>query len=208
MRNAGLLQPMRMEIMRHKTASDGSPLRNRRPDRHPDCLGIALEKTGEGIWKSWPRHHSKKSEVPGGMLAYTVIMGQRNRKPGAWIPTAKVVVLRHAADALADVTPLLARVVEALGTNAAARVLGADRAQVSRWTAGTESIGSEMGRRIVDLHDVLTRILRVYGRAAAAMWLVGSEPLLGGARPIDILVLEGAAPVIRAIDGISEGAFA
>ena len=135
-------------------------------------------------------------------------MGLSNRKPRAWIPTAKAVILRQSADALADVTPLLARVIEALGTNAAARLLGADRAQVSRWSAGTESIGSEMGRRIVDLHDVLTRILRVYGREAAAMWLVGSEPLLGGARPIDILVLEGAAPVIRAIDGIAEGAYA
>jgi uncharacterized protein (DUF2384 family) len=79
---------------------------------------------------------------------------------------------------------------------------------VSRWNAGIESIGSEMGRRIVDLHDVLTRILRVYGREAAALWLVGSEPLLGGARPIDVLVLEGAASVIRAIDGIAEGAYA
>ena len=135
-------------------------------------------------------------------------MGLPNRKPRAWIPTAKTVVLRQSAGALADVTPLLARVVEALGTNAAARLLGADRAQVSRWSAGTESIGSEMGRRIVDLHDVLTRILRVYGREAAAMWLVGSEPLLGGARPIDVLVLEGAAPVIRAIDGIAQGAYA
>ena len=135
-------------------------------------------------------------------------MGQPNRKPRAWIPTAKVVALRPSADALADVTPLLGRVIEALGTNAAARVLGADRAQVSRWNAGIESIGSEMGRRIVDLHDVLTRILRVYGREAAALWMVGSEPLLGGARPIDVLVLEGAAPVIRAIDGIAEGAYA
>jgi uncharacterized protein (DUF2384 family) len=135
-------------------------------------------------------------------------MGQPNRKPRAWIPTAKAVVLRPSADALADVTPLLGRVIEALGTNAAARLLGADRAQVSRWNAGIESIGSEMGRRIVDLHDVLTRILRVYGREAAALWLVGSEPLLGGARPIDVLVLEGAAPVIRAIDGIAEGAYA
>jgi uncharacterized protein (DUF2384 family) len=135
-------------------------------------------------------------------------MGEPNRKPRAWIPTAKAVVLRQSADALADVTPLLARVIEALGTNAAARLLGADRAQVSRWNAGIETIGSEMGRRIVDLHDVLTRILRVYGREAAALWLVGSEPLLGGARPIDVLVLEGAAPVIRAIDGIAEGAYA
>jgi uncharacterized protein (DUF2384 family) len=58
------------------------------------------------------------------------------------------------------------------------------------------------------LHDVLTRIVRVYGREAAAMWLLGSEPLLGGARPIDVLVSEGAVPVVRAIDGIAEGAYA
>ncbi len=104
--------------------------------------------------------------------------------------------------------PLLARLVDALGTNAAARLLGADRSQVSRWMAQTSPISGEMGRRIVDLHDVLTRILRVFDREAAAMWLAGSEPLLGGARPIDVLVLEGAAPVIRAIDGIAEGAYA
>jgi uncharacterized protein (DUF2384 family) len=130
------------------------------------------------------------------------------RAPRTWTPITKSIVLRESATALADPRPLLARVVAALGTNAAARLLGADRAQVSRWMSRTESIGAEMGRRIIDLHDVLTRILRVYGRAAAAMWLIGSEPLLGGARPIDVLVTEGAAPVIRAIDGIAAGAFA
>jgi uncharacterized protein (DUF2384 family) len=129
-----------------------------------------------------------------------------NRRP--WKPVVKTVAFRPAAAALADVAPLLARVLEALGTNASARLLGADRAQVSRWVAGTESVGHEMGRRIVDLHDVLTRIIRVYPQEAAAMWLVGSEPLLGGARPIDVLVTQGAAPVVRAIDGIAAGAFA
>jgi uncharacterized protein (DUF2384 family) len=131
---------------------------------------------------------------------------RQHRRP--WTPVVKTVALRPAAKSLADVAPLLARLLEALGTNAAARLLGADRAQVSRWAAGTESIGQEMGRRIIDLHDVLTRIMRVYGREAAAMWLVGSEPLLGGARPIDVLVTEGASPVVRAIDGIAEGAYA
>jgi len=52
------------------------------------------------------------------------------------------------------------------------------------------------------------RILRVYDREAAALWLVGSEPLLGGARPIDVLVMEGAGSVVRAIDGIAQGAYA
>ncbi len=116
--------------------------------------------------------------------------------------------MRPAADALSDVRPLLVRIVDALGTNAAARVLGVDRALVSRWGRGAETIGVEMGRRIVDLNDIFTRILRVYSREAAALWLVGSEPLLGGARPIDVLVMEGAAPVIRAIDGIMQGAYA
>lgn len=128
------------------------------------------------------------------------------RRP--WTPAATVIRLRPAADALADVRPLLTRVIDALGTNAVARLMGADRAQVSRWGGGKEAIGMEMARRVVDLHDVLTRILRVYNREAAAMWLSGSEPLLGGARPIDVLAMEGAAPVIRAIEAIAEGAYA
>jgi uncharacterized protein (DUF2384 family) len=133
---------------------------------------------------------------------------RRGRHSRPWTPSANAIILRPAADALTDVRPLLARIVDALGSNAAARVLDADRAQVSRWGAGTEPVSAEMGRRIVDLHDVLTRILRVYSRNAASLWLIGSEPLLGGARPIDVLAIEGAAPVIRAIDGISQGAYA
>jgi uncharacterized protein (DUF2384 family) len=130
-----------------------------------------------------------------------------HRAARPWRPSG-VIVLRPAAESLSDVKPLLARIVEALGTNAAARLLGADRSQVSRWGGGGEAISGEMARRIVDLHDVLTRILRVFPRTAASLWLAGNEPLLGGARPIDVLVTEGAAAVIRAIDGIAEGAYA
>ena len=126
----------------------------------------------------------------------------------SWTPAFTSIRLRPAAESLADVRPLLARTLDALGTNAAARLLGADRAQVSRWSSGKETVGVEMARRIVDLHDVLTRILRVYNREAAALWLSGAEPLLGGARPIDVLALEGAAPVVQAIDGLSAGAYA
>lgn len=136
------------------------------------------------------------------------VRGAKRHPKRLWKPLAGTVMLLASADTLADVRPLLKRIVDALGTNAAGRLLGADRAQVSRWGSGGEAIGVEMGRRIVDLHDVLTRILRAYNREAAAMWLVGSEPLLGGARPIDVLTIEGAAPVIRAIDGIMQGASA
>jgi hypothetical protein len=144
------------------------------------------------------------------LLRYNQIMktAPRRRTAPSWSPMAGKVILRPSADGLADVRPLLSRIVEALGTNAAGRLLDADRAQISRWGAGTEPVSAEMARRIVDLHDILTRILRVYNRDTAALWLVGSEPLLDGARPIDVLALEGAAPVIRAIDGIAQGAHA
>ena len=133
---------------------------------------------------------------------------RRARATRPWEPAPGAIRLRPSAGALADVRPLLVRTLEALGTNATARVLGIDRAQVSRWNNGSEPIAAEMARRIVDLHDVLTRILRVYPPEAAALWLGGAEPLLGGARPLDVLVNEGAAPVIRAIDGIMQGAYA
>jgi len=136
-------------------------------------------------------------------------VSRRNRHTGRkWKPSGSAVVLLPSAEALNDLRPLLTRIVEALGTNSAARLLDADRAQVSRWNAAKEPISTEMGRRIVDLHDVLTRILRVYPPAAASLWLAGAEPLLGGARPIDVLTMEGASPVIRAIDGIAQGAYA
>jgi uncharacterized protein (DUF2384 family) len=117
-------------------------------------------------------------------------------------------VVGPSAAALPGVSPLLARLAETLGTNGVARLLGADCVQVSRWISRQETIDREMGRRIVDLHDVLTCILRVYNPKAAAMWLVGSEPLLGGARPIDVLVMEGAGAVVKAIEGIVAGACA
>ncbi|MDQ1472082.1 MAG: hypothetical protein QOJ99_3562 [Bryobacterales bacterium] len=130
------------------------------------------------------------------------------RRSLAWLPDTGNIVFRESAESLENLSPLLSRIIDALGTNAAARLLGADRAQVSRWNSGTEAISAEMGRRMVDLHFVLTRIVRVLSREAAAMWLGGSEPLLGGARPIDVLAAEGASRVIRAIDGIEQGAFA
>lgn len=69
-------------------------------------------------------------------------------------------------------------------------------------------MSADIERRIADLHHVLTRILRVFPKDAALMWLHGFEPLLGGARPVDVLQTQGDAPVIRAIEAIAQGASA
>jgi uncharacterized protein (DUF2384 family) len=124
----------------------------------------------------------------------------------SWRPALKSLEFKPESDRLISVAPQLERLVAAVGSNVTARLLGVDPAQVSRWVA-SGPISAEMARRILDVHDVLTRTLRLFARDVAARWLFGSEPLLGGARPIDVLALEGSAPVIRALNGIAQGAY-
>ena len=123
-----------------------------------------------------------------------------------WQPVVTDIEFKPESDQLVDLRPLVDQIVAAVGSNATARLLGVDPAQVSRWTSGGP-ISAEMGRRVLDVHAVLTRMLRLFARDVAARWLVGSEPLLGGARPIDVLALHGSAPVVRALDGIAQGAY-
>src|SRR5262245_55888824 len=66
------------------------------------------------------------------LLIYTEAMAKHSRAvPRRWKPDADRISLRPSADALGDAAPLLLRILEALGTNAAARLLDVDRAQVS-----------------------------------------------------------------------------
>ena len=109
--------------------------------------------------------------------------------------------------ALADVHPLLERLVKAFGPRPLARLLDVRPGSVANWTSGHRQISTEMARRIINLHDILTRALQVFAPATAARWLVGNEPFLDNKRPIDVLVLRGAAPVIEALDNIDAGAY-
>jgi len=63
-------------------------------------------------------------------------------------------------------------------------------------------------QRVMDLHDVLTRALQVFQPRTAVDWLVGSEPFLDHARPIDVLVARGSAPLIEALRNIDGGGYA
>jgi len=109
--------------------------------------------------------------------------------------------------ALADVQPLLARLVAAYGHNPIARLLDVDAAMVTRWNRGAK-ISPAMTQRILDLHAVLARALQVFAPETATQWLVGHEPFLNEARPIDVLAVRGAAPLIEALDAIASGAYA
>lgn len=78
---------------------------------------------------------------------------------------------------------------------------------LTRWKGGAK-ISSEMSHRVLDVHAVLVRALQVFAPEVAMQWLVGHEPFLNDARPIDVLSVRGAGPLMEALDSIAAGAYA
>ncbi|MEO8324012.1 MAG: hypothetical protein ABI571_07745 [Actinomycetota bacterium] len=101
----------------------------------------------------------------------------------------------------------LDRLVEGFGNNRVAALLEVSQSQPSRWRRGEEKLSPDSKRRVLDIDYVISRLLQVYPREQAEIWLTSSNAHLGG-RPIDVLHLKGVTPVIEAIDAEAEGAFA
>jgi hypothetical protein len=97
--------------------------------------------------------------------------------------------------------------VRAVGNNKVAELLQMSRSQPSRWRTGKEGIGPESARKVLDLEYVFSRLAQLYPPDVAEIWLRSFNAHLG-ARPIDVLKLRGAGPVVAAIDAEAEGAFA
>jgi hypothetical protein len=101
----------------------------------------------------------------------------------------------------------LEQLVVGLGNNRVAELLDVSRSQPSRWRSRKEGMTSEHERRVVDLEYVMARLLSLYPREVAQTWLLSHNAHLGS-RPIDVLKLSGALPLIAAIDAEEQGAFA
>lgn len=125
----------------------------------------------------------------------------------SWTPTLERVDEPRNPAALSDVHPLLAALVDAFSAAVVARILGVNSAMITRWTGGAP-ISSEMTRRILDVHAVFSRAFQIFQPRQAMLWLFGQEPFFDGARPLDVLALRGAAPLLQALQGIEAGAYA
>jgi hypothetical protein len=101
----------------------------------------------------------------------------------------------------------LALLLRELGNNRLAGLLDVSASQPSRWKSGEERISAENQRRLIDLDYVMARLLRLYPREQAEIWLTSHNVHLGS-RPVDVLRMRGAAPVVQAIDAEAEGAYA
>ena len=120
---------------------------------------------------------------------------------------AALVLSDNATAAFAPDTSVV-RLIDVLGNNALARILGVSNSQPTRWRQGKESISPASRRRLSDLDHVLDRLLMELWPDQAGDWLTSPNAHLGGAFPIDVLVLHGAGPVLEAIDALAVGAFA
>lgn len=65
-----------------------------------------------------------------------------------------------------------------------------------------------MIRRTQDLHIVYIYALRQWAPEVVDDWLLGNEPFLTGARPIDMLALGDVGQLLSALDAAGKGGYA
>lgn len=94
------------------------------------------------------------------------------------------------------------------GASALAELLDVSRSQPGRWKTGAESPSPEMSSVLIDLDYVMAKASLIWEPAVARQWLLGTEPFLEGARPIDVLRTRGSSEVIDALESVLAGAFA
>lgn len=104
-------------------------------------------------------------------------------------------------------TPAVAgRLVDLLGNNTVAELLGVAKDRPGRWVRG-EGVEAANRAALADLESLVGQLLAAFTPAQAALWLTGDNAHLG-ARPIDAFRLQGSGPVVEAIAVREQGAFA
>lgn len=81
-----------------------------------------------------------------------------------------------------------------------ARWCGVSPSQTSRWASGKERPGPAAAAALIDLEHVYSRARLVWGGDAARIWLESPNAFLSGARPLDVLLTEGPARILEALD--------
>ena len=100
------------------------------------------------------------------------------------------------------------RLVNLLGNNNVAFLLGVSASQPSRWKSGAEVPGAVAAPLLVDLDHVVARLLLVWDERLLSDWLSTPNGFLEGSRPIDVLAVRGSTEVVEAIEAEAAGAYA
>jgi transcriptional regulator with XRE-family HTH domain len=88
-----------------------------------------------------------------------------------------------------------------------ANVASVSPATVSRWTAGKAFPQPKTQLLISDLRYVVDRLAEFYSPEEARIWLYARDPLLNGARAIDLIHEGRTAEVLSVIEGLDESTY-
>jgi hypothetical protein len=97
------------------------------------------------------------------------------------------------------------RLINSLGTEAAAPLLGVTEELLDRWASGRDAPDAEGRLQLADLDALVGHLHGAFTPAQAMIWMCGYDAHLG-ARPIDVYRLQGSAPVIGAIRAFGRNA--
>lgn len=81
-----------------------------------------------------------------------------------------------------------------------AKFIGVSASQPTRWATGEERPGPDAAHALIDLDYIVARTRLIWGAEAAGIWLESPNAFLSGARPLDVLKADGAAPILEALD--------
>ena len=96
------------------------------------------------------------------------------------------------------------RLINSLGTDAAAPLLGVSGEVLERWASGQDAPDADGRLRLADLDALVGHLHGAFTPAQAMLWMCHPNVQLGG-RPIDVYRMQGSAPVIGAIQANPEG---
>ena len=99
------------------------------------------------------------------------------------------------------------RLVNSLGMDAAAPLLGVNVDLLGRWTSGQDAPNAAGRLQLADLDALVGHLHCAFTPAQAMLWMCSPNVRLGS-RPIDVYRTQGSAPVIGAIRAyVQEEAF-
>jgi hypothetical protein len=101
----------------------------------------------------------------------------------------------------------LRTIVDLLGNNTTAEMLGVSRSQPSLWRRRLELMSPESRRKVSELYYLLDRLTQVIKADFVVEWLRTPQPHLSDSTPAIVFRLKGPNPVIEVIEAVRENAY-
>lgn len=102
----------------------------------------------------------------------------------------------------------LQHVTQVMSQTEFARLVGVSKSAVSRWSDGSDIPSESNARLLLDVDYILGQYAQSYPAERFRRWLSSANAFLDGARPRDVLVLEGPTRVLEALHAEVAGSFA